>query len=158
MAQNPHGVIAQYGEMAAWFGSFDRYNSGNGGDRATWLIYDAGRHVVDRVKFDGKPLVVERAACSLLGAIATDALREPTGSRKRSVSDAVEQAVAYLDYAAKMFRRVTVGLEPTTADDDTYDTVALLSRRGLTLLTNSDIGREPGFRCPVRAENAGNRP
>jgi len=30
---------------------------------ATWLtFYDAGRHVVDRVKFDGKPLVVERAA------------------------------------------------------------------------------------------------
>lgn len=269
MAQNPHGVIAQYGEMAAWFGSFDRYNSGHGGDRATWLtFYDAGRHVVDRVKYDGKPLVVERAACSLLGAITTDALRavleksandgllsrfllvwpdpppivplanggeqeaaarrdrlrrafaalhgleleidykqggvprgirltkeaceafdcarmaterraraargafaewlgknggrllrlalvfeylewsaEPTAPEPQTIGlDAVEQAVAYLDYVSKMFRRVLAGLEPTTADDDTRDVVALLMRRGLTPFTNSDIGREPGFR------------
>ena len=303
MAKNPHGVIAQYGEMAAWFGSFDRYNSGNGGDRATWLtFYDAGRHIVDRVKFEGKPLVVERAACSLLGAITPDALREvlkksandgllsrfllvwpdappivpladggereaaarrnqlqrafaalhgleleiddmqgpipkgiwltkaaretfdcarmaierrgrhergacaewlgknggrllrlalifeylewsaePTAPEPRTIGlVAVEQAVAYLDYAAKMFRRVQAGLEPTTADHDTRDVIALLIRRGLTPFTNSDIGREPNFRwfrgetqqtaprrdnvltrleeaCVIRPETAGSR-
>jgi hypothetical protein len=79
MAQSPHGAVAFYSELGAWIGSFGRYS--NSGDdavaRAFWnTSFDAGWHKRDRVGNEGPPVVVPRAACSVLGATQPDKLRE----------------------------------------------------------------------------------
>jgi putative DNA primase/helicase len=79
MAASPHGAVAFYSELAAWFASFSRYSS-SGDDssgRALWnRAYDAERFKRDRVKNEGPPIVVPAAACSVLGAIQPDKLRQ----------------------------------------------------------------------------------
>ena len=79
MAASPHGAVAFYSELAAWFASFSRYSS-SGDDssgRALWnRAYDAERFKRDRVKNEGPPIVVPAAACSIVGAIQPDKLRQ----------------------------------------------------------------------------------
>ena len=79
MAASPHGAVAFYSELAAWFASFTRYSS-SGDDssgRALWnRAYDAERFKRDRVKNEGPPIVVPAAACSVVGAIQPDKLRQ----------------------------------------------------------------------------------
>jgi Protein of unknown function (DUF3987)/Bifunctional DNA primase/polymerase, N-terminal len=79
MAASPHGAVAFYSELAAWFASFSRYSS-SGDDssgRALWnRAYDAERFKRDRVKNEGPPIVVPAAACSVVGAIQPDKLRQ----------------------------------------------------------------------------------
>jgi hypothetical protein len=79
MADNPHGACVFYDELASWLASFGRY-SGDGdssGARAFWnKSYTAGRHKRDRVKIEGPPVVIEAAACSVLGAIQPDRLHQ----------------------------------------------------------------------------------
>jgi Protein of unknown function (DUF3987)/Bifunctional DNA primase/polymerase, N-terminal len=79
MAASPHGAVAFYSELAAWFASFSRYSSGgdDSSGRALWnRAYDAERFKRDRVKNDGPPIVVPAAACSIVGAIQPDKLRQ----------------------------------------------------------------------------------
>src|SRR6516165_8009901 len=79
MAASPHGAVAFYSELAAWFASFNRYST-SGDDssgRALWnRAYDAERFKRDRVKNEGPPIVVPAAACSVVGAIQPDKLRQ----------------------------------------------------------------------------------
>ena len=79
MAASPHGAVAFYSELAAWFASFSRYSSGgdDSSGRALWnRAYDAERFKRDRVKNEGPPIVVPAAACSVVGAIQPDKLRQ----------------------------------------------------------------------------------
>ena len=79
MAASPHGAVAFYSELAAWFASFTRYSSGgdDSSGRALWnRAYDAERFKRDRVKNEGPPIVVPAAACSIVGAIQPDKLRQ----------------------------------------------------------------------------------
>jgi hypothetical protein len=78
-AASPHGAVAFYSELAAWFASFSRYSSGgdDSSGRALWnRAYDAERFKRDRVKNEGPPIVVPAAACSIVGAIQPDKLRQ----------------------------------------------------------------------------------
>jgi hypothetical protein len=88
MAENEHGVVSIHIELGAWFGAFDRYG-GKGQDRSLWLsLYDAKRLTVDRVKFEGDVMVIEIAACSLIGSITPEklhrVLRQSEGFIRRS--------------------------------------------------------------------------
>jgi Protein of unknown function (DUF3987) len=79
MAASPHGAVAFYSELAAWFASFTRYSSGgdDSSGRALWnRAYDAEGFKRDRVKNEGPPIVVPAAACSIVGAIQPDKLRQ----------------------------------------------------------------------------------
>jgi hypothetical protein len=79
MAASPHGAVAFYSELGGWFASFSRYSSGgdDSSGRAFWnRAYDAERFKRDRVKNEGPPLVVPAAACSVVGAIQPDKLRQ----------------------------------------------------------------------------------
>ena len=70
LAENPRGVTLVRDELAAWFGSFDRYNSGKGEEAAHWLeMYNAGRVTADRKTGDQKTIHVPRAAVSISGTI-----------------------------------------------------------------------------------------
>jgi uncharacterized protein DUF3987 len=78
IADNPHGALVFYDELAAWFSSFARYTADgdSSGARAFWnKTYQAGHHKRDRVKNEGPPIVIEAAACSVLGAIQPDRLQ-----------------------------------------------------------------------------------
>jgi Protein of unknown function (DUF3987) len=68
MAASPHGGVAFYSELAAWFASFSRYSGGDDSSgRALWnRAYDAERFKRDRVKNEGPPIVVPAAACSVV--------------------------------------------------------------------------------------------
>jgi hypothetical protein len=79
MAGNPHGAIVCYDELASWLSSFTRYSADgdSSGARAFWnKAYSAGRHKRDRVKNEGPPIIVEAAACSVMGAIQPERLRQ----------------------------------------------------------------------------------
>ena len=79
MANNPHGALVFYDELASWFSSFSRYSADGdtSGARAFWnKAYNAGRHKRDRVKNEGPPIIIERAACSVIGAIQPERLAQ----------------------------------------------------------------------------------
>lgn len=72
---NPRGLLVVRDELAGWFGSFDRYAAGKGGDRAFWLeTYDGGGFTLDRVKHDTPQHIAYTGTC-LLGGIEPDRLR-----------------------------------------------------------------------------------
>jgi hypothetical protein len=49
LSDNPRGVLAEFDELAAHFGSFDKYRKGSSSDSATWLSFYNAHHVtVDR--------------------------------------------------------------------------------------------------------------
>lgn len=74
LAHNPRGVLHQRDELAGWLGNFDRFG-GAGGDRAFWLeSYGGRRHVIDRVKNDGRPLTIPSLSVSIVGGIQPDKL------------------------------------------------------------------------------------
>jgi hypothetical protein len=62
-------------EIAAWFGSFDRFAGGQGGaDRGFWLeAWDGKSHTVDRVKFK-HALQIPYLSVAMAGAIQPDRL------------------------------------------------------------------------------------
>jgi hypothetical protein len=73
-AANPRGLLFFRDELTGWIGNFDRYG-GNGGDRAFWLeAYDGKARVIDRVKFEGKPIIIPRLTVGILGGIQPDRL------------------------------------------------------------------------------------
>jgi len=72
-AAHEKGLLFFRDELAAWFGSFDRY-SGNGAERAMWLeAYQGGSHAIDRVKSE-KPIRVAHLSVGVLGGIQPDRL------------------------------------------------------------------------------------
>lgn len=74
LASNPRGVLHQRDELAGWLGNFDRFG-GAGGDRAFWIeSYGGRRHVIDRVKNDGRPLTIPALSVSIVGGIQPDKL------------------------------------------------------------------------------------
>jgi hypothetical protein len=79
MADAPHGALVFYDELASWLSSFARYSADgdSSGARAFWnKAYGAGRHKRDRVKNEGPPIIIERTACSVVGAIQPERLRQ----------------------------------------------------------------------------------
>ena len=69
LEDNPRGVIVVRDELDGWIRSFGEYKGGNGGDVAKWLeLHRAGTLLVDR-KGRADPLLVERAAVSIVGGI-----------------------------------------------------------------------------------------
>jgi hypothetical protein len=76
LAGQPRGLLYVRDELSGWLGNHDRYG-GKGGDRAFFLeCWNGGPYVVDRVKFEGRPLRIERAALAILGGMQPDKLRE----------------------------------------------------------------------------------
>lgn len=67
---NPKGILLAVDELAGWLDGFNAYRSGKGPDVARWLeMWSAKTLIVDRVKDEGFPLVVENSAVSICGGI-----------------------------------------------------------------------------------------
>jgi hypothetical protein len=75
-AQQSKGLLLVRDELAGWLGSFDRYTSGRGADRAFFLeAFGARSYVSDRVGNTAGPIAVKRNAISILGTIQPDRLQ-----------------------------------------------------------------------------------
>ncbi len=74
-ADNPRGLILLRDELCGFFGSFDRYTSGAGSDRAFWLQAHGGRPFsADRVGTADDPPVVPHLLWGIMGGIQPDKL------------------------------------------------------------------------------------
>ena len=75
LADNERGLLVQRDELAGWFGSFDRYSNGSGGDLAAYLsMHRAGSMTIDR-KTGQRVTHIERAAVSVTGTIQPGTIR-----------------------------------------------------------------------------------
>jgi hypothetical protein len=86
LLQNPRGLLLARDELAAWFGSFDRYAGAKSvnADAAQWLsMYNADRIVVDRKTGQPKTIYVPRAAVCVTGTIQPEILHQALGSVHR---------------------------------------------------------------------------
>jgi len=76
LQDNPRGVLLARDELSGWFGGFNRYTQGRGGDEAFWLsAYDAKPHSVDR-KSQTKPVYIPACAACITGGIQPGVLRK----------------------------------------------------------------------------------
>lgn len=92
---NPRGLLLDRDELAAWFGSFDAYRSGKGGDAQAWMnMHGAGYLKVNRASATGPPLFVERAAVSVYGTIQPAILTKALSSDHRESGLAARLLIA----------------------------------------------------------------
>jgi hypothetical protein len=79
LRDNPKGVLLNRDEIAGWLGSFGRYSSAGGGERAMWLEAYGGRaYSIDRQK-SPEPIIIPHLTVSILGGVQPDKLRLITG-------------------------------------------------------------------------------
>ena len=85
LVDNPRGLLLARDELAAWFGSFDKYSGGKAGsDAAKWLELHGGRSLmIDRKTGIPKTLFVPLAAVSVTGSIQPAVLRRALTSEHR---------------------------------------------------------------------------
>ena len=103
-------------ELAGWFGSFDRYTQGKGGDVARWLEMFGGRSmIVDRKSGKPKTIYVERAAVSVVGGIQPGTLRRSLGEQHRENGLAARLMLAYPPRRPKRWTEAEIGLETEAA-------------------------------------------
>ena len=76
LQSQPKGLLMNRDELAGWFGSFDRYSGGKGGDRPFWLECFGGRTFTqDRVKNGAAPITIPHMSVSIIGSIQPDKLQ-----------------------------------------------------------------------------------
>ncbi len=79
LKDNPKGLLLNRDEIAGWLGSFGRYSSGGGGERAMWLEAYGGRaYTIDRQK-DPEPILIPQLSVGVLGGVQPDKLSLITG-------------------------------------------------------------------------------
>lgn len=78
--ENPRGLLCSVDELSQWFGSFDAYRGGKGGDVAKWLsVHRAGFIIQDRRTGPNKTIYIPHAAVSLCGGIQPKTLKNVLG-------------------------------------------------------------------------------
>ncbi len=76
----PRGLLKVRDELAGWFGSFNQYKGGKGGDEAHWLtLYNAQPLRIDRKTGAKKLTYVPIASVGIAGGIQPDTLRRALG-------------------------------------------------------------------------------
>ncbi len=79
LEENPRGLLVARDELSGWFGSFNEYKQGKGGDTAHWLeLYRGGTLLIDR-KMGRQCIYVPHAAVSICGTIQRKILRRCLG-------------------------------------------------------------------------------
>lgn len=75
LQDQPRGLLLIRDELSGWFGGFDRYAGGRGGDAPRWLECFGGRNMlVDRK--GGEPIFVDRASVCVTGSIQPEILKK----------------------------------------------------------------------------------
>lgn len=83
LAECPRGLLLHRDELSAWFGSFNAYKGGRGGDVGSWLeFHDGRRATIDRKQHD--PIMVKRASVSVVGTIQPHIIKSTVTEDLRS--------------------------------------------------------------------------
>jgi hypothetical protein len=82
LAKQPRGLLIARDELSGWFGSFDAYRAGKGGDEAKWLEMHSGRPLVIDRKGSGV-LAIPAALVSIVGGVQPGVLRRMSTHRNR---------------------------------------------------------------------------
>ena len=110
LEDNPKGVLAEFDELAGFFGSFDKYRSGSGSDSATWLsIYNGDSITVDR-KGNGHTFVAA-AYASIAGNIQPGVLPLCFTSKHRESGMMARFIMAMPNRIAKQWNENEIGDE-----------------------------------------------
>ena len=110
LEDNPNGVLAEFDELAGFFGSFDKYRSGSGSDSATWLsIYNGDSITVDR-KSTGHTFVPS-AYVSIAGNIQPGVLPDCFTSKHRESGMMARFLMAFPNRIAKQWNENEISNE-----------------------------------------------
>jgi hypothetical protein len=110
LEDNPKGVLAEFDELAGYFGSFDKYRSGSSSDSATWLsIYNGDSITVDR-KGTGHTFV-EAAYASIAGNIQPGVLPLCFTSKHRESGMMARFIMAFPNRIVKSWNENEIGDE-----------------------------------------------
>lgn len=127
---NPRGVLLDRDELAAWFGSFDAYKSGKGGDAQNWMnTHGAGYVKVNRSSAVGPPLYVDRACVSVCGTIQPAILTRALSSEHRESGFAARLLIANPPRRAKRW-----------TDDEVSEAAETAFATALLALLDLDFG------------------
>lgn len=133
MATQPKGLLAYRDELSGWCLGMDK---NGGGEREFYLeAYNGHPHVVDRVKFDGKPLHIDRLSLSVLGGLQPEKLMLAVMA---GADDGLSSRFIYIWPDVVPFRR------PQALADDSFAAAAFGRLSGLTLSVD-----DAGTSCPV---------
>lgn len=105
LQENPRGLLLEADELAAWFGSFDRYGSkGKGGDAARWLsIFNAEPITIDRKTHLEGPIYIPRPMVCVVGGIQPSILKKALSDEHRQNGLAARLLFAFPPRAAKVW-------------------------------------------------------
>jgi hypothetical protein len=136
LRDNPKGLLMHRDEIAGWLGSFGRYSSDGGGERALWLEAYGGRpHTIDRQK-DPEPIIIPRLSIAVLGGIQPDKLSLVTGGADDGFA---ARFLCYWPDPVAGFRL------HRQAVDGTLQFIALQRLHGLALVQNDTDTLQPGY-------------
>ena len=79
LGENPRGLLVARDELAGWFGGFDRYTGGKGGDAPKWLEVFGGRALITDRRGSGTTYVPRASVC-ICGGIQPGILRRALGA------------------------------------------------------------------------------
>lgn len=140
----PKGLLLTRDELSAWLGGMDR-NGGGGAERAFYLEAWRGRgHTIDRVKFEGKPITIERLTLSVLGGMQPDKL---VSSVLSGADDGLSARFLYVWPAMVPFTR------PKSIADNAFASAAFNRLAGLRMTTD-DLGALVPVYLPLSDEAA----
>lgn len=106
----PRGLLLVRDELAGWFGGFDRYAGGKGGDAPRWLETFGGRPLVIDRKLGGMTSI-DRAAICITGSIQPAILKRVLSPQYRESGLAARMLFAFPPRRAK--RWTDTAIKPT---------------------------------------------
>jgi hypothetical protein len=140
LVNNPRGLLVAPDELTTWFGGFDRYAQGKGGDAAHWLEMHYGRPLkINRKTGNPRILYVPCSAVSVVGGIQPETLRRALGAQHRENGLAARLLLACPPRQAK--RWTDADIDPKREEE-----IEAIFERLYSLKFGSGPDGEP---CPV---------
>ncbi|MEQ9095904.1 MAG: YfjI family protein [Phycisphaerales bacterium] len=129
LGENPRGLLVARDELAGWFGGFDRYTGGKGGDAPKWLEVFGGRALITDRRGSGTTYVPRASVC-ICGGIQPGILRRALGASN------IENGLA---------ARLLFAMPPRTPKRWTDDDVTEATERALDRVFDRLYALEPDY-------------
>jgi len=123
----PRGLLLYRDELSGWFGSFNQYKGGRGGDEAHWLEMHRGASMtIDRKGNGSKVIFVPRAAVSITGGIQPHTLKRVLGSDRQESGMAARFLYAMPSRRRRKWTDAEIPVEVETALSMVFDNLYAL--------------------------------
>lgn len=150
---NPRGTFVARDELAALFGSFDKYNKG-GGDAAAWLSLFGGRAFSVRRKTGNQAIYIPAAGLSLTGTIQPERMKAMATAEHRSSGMIARFLLAMPPRKPKLLLPSSLRDETRDAFDHVLDRLFSLRMANAAEVSNSFAGDFDQFNHAGEAGNA----